>query len=83
MTIACANILMSKVETNILNRKKCVKTARLEMLHRRHLGISAHDLFEPDGNRKSAASLFNLSSHYHVYIVKYLSLVETVSLKIW
>ena len=25
MTVACANILMSKVETNILNRKKCVK----------------------------------------------------------
>ena len=36
MTVACANILMSKVETNILNRKKCVKTARLETLHRRH-----------------------------------------------
>ena len=39
MTVACANILMSKVETNILHRKKCVKTARLETLHRRHLGI--------------------------------------------
>ena len=39
MTVACANILMSKVETNILNRKKFVKTARLETLHRRHLGI--------------------------------------------
>ena len=27
--------------------------------------------------------LFNLSPHYHIYVVKYLSLLEMISLNLW
>ena len=73
---------MPKGETNILN-----KSALKPLVWKRFIDdiweLKQATFLSQMGNRKSAVSLFNLSSHCHIYIVKYLSLVETVSLKIW
>ena len=45
--------------------------------------LSTRPFRAANGNRKLAVFLLNLSSFYHIHIVKYLSLVETISLKSW
>ena len=82
MTVACVNNFMAKVKTNILHKnalRLLVWKRSIDVIwHFKHMTffsqiVTGSQLFPMQ---------FNLSSHYHIYIVKNLLLAETVCLKI-
>ena len=83
MTVSCVNNFMAKVKTNILN-----KNALRLLVWKRSIDIiwafkHMKFLSQMVAGSQLFPMQFNLSSHYHIYILKYLLLAETVSLKIW
>ena len=76
MTVPRANIFTAKVERSTFNKNALKPLVWNRFMASRRLGTKAHDVFKPDGNRKSAVSLFYFCSHCHIYIVKQLSLAQ-------
>ena len=73
MTVACANTFIAKVETNIHN-KSALKPLVWNTSQTTFGNLSTRHLLGTEGNRKLAFSLFNLSSHYQIYIAECLLL---------